>query len=145
MIGAWGQQGLTEELFDRDTRSPTLCVSAYNTEMRKIQDLEDLDPEDTSGGNYSFSTMQRDDTLEDRRAAAVVELKKCNERMRRIAAINREVAFQDKARRLRREAEAQATLEAQMGLTPQKKGFSPWLIPLLALIPLGFLLFRRKV
>ena len=142
MIGAWGQQGLTEELSDRDTRSPTLCVSAYNTELAKIAEMERIR---ASGENEGFQTYTSKSNQEDRRAAAVVELKKCNERMRRIAAINREVAFQDKARRLRREAEAQATLEAQMGLTPQKKGFSPWLIPLLALIPLGFLLFRRKV
>jgi len=141
MIGAWGQQGLTEELFDRDTRSPTLCVSAYNTELAKIAELERIR---ASGDNEGFQTYTSKSNQEDRRAAAVVELKKCNKRMRHIAALNAQTAKQDAARRMQREAEAQATLEAQMGLTTQKKGFNFWLIPLLAIIPLGFLLFRRK-
>ncbi len=140
MIGVWGQ-GLTEELFDRDTRSPTLCVSSYQRELANIAEMERIR---ASGDNEGFQTYTSKSNQEDRRAAAVVELKKCNERTRRIAAINAQTAKQDAARRVQREAEAQATLEAQMGLTTQKRGFNPLLLGLLAIIPIGFLLFRRK-
>ncbi len=140
MIGVWGQ-GLTEELFDRDTRSPTLCVASYQRELANIAEMERIR---ASGDNEGFQTYTSKSNQEDRRAAAVVELKKCNERTRRIAAINAQTAKQDAARRMQREAEAQATLEAQMGLTTQKRGFNPLLLGLLAIIPIGFLLFRRK-
>jgi len=139
MIGSWGQQGLTEQLFERDVRYQNVCDVAYKRELARIDEIERIGESDPKG----FQTYTSKSSQDDRRAAAVVELKNCKERTRRIAAINAQTKKQDAERRMRREAEARATLEAQMGGT-QKRGFNFLLLPLLALIPLGFLLFRRK-
>ena len=144
------QRLLTESGFDaakqaytQKMRGSNLCQVAYQDELDRIRKVEAISDEDleVKGGQGSFQSSGSSTTLTKAREANEAQRKRCHAEMRRIAAINAEVAFQDKVRRLRREAEARA----QMGLTPQKRGFNFWLIPLLALIPLGFLLFRRKV
>lgn len=125
MIGIWGQ-GLTEELSERDTRSTmATCASAYARELANIA---------KSGNLRSLPN-------------AIAELKRCNERVRQttnmnVSAYTTNLQFQKEARRLRREAEARATLLAERSASTRK--FNLWLLPLLALIPLGVLLFRKK-
>lgn len=84
MIGAWGQEGLTETVTKRET-----AQSAAVIDQRKFEAQERL--------------------------------------------------------RVQRELEAaEARIAQEMATVAPKRGFSLWLIPLIALVPLGFLHFRRK-
>lgn len=142
MIGAWGQ-GITEQLFHRGSHpEKRLCERAHAEELASIVDLESINNEDLEikGGQGSFQSRGSSSVLTARREANDKQLVQCLE------AQARSIAYLKKQRinaAARKEAAMQA---ARDSLAPSggSKGLSLWLLPLLALIPLGYILLRKR-
>ena len=139
-----GRLGFTEDLAERNVRTVPYCEQKYQQEMAKIKYLEDLDPEDTSGANYSFSTMQRDDSLQERRDEAKRIRDACFRAAVQARDWNKRADAEAKRKHIERLDAAQSRLALAQGSTQKGGGLGFWLLPLLALIPLGFIVLRRK-
>ena len=141
MIGAWGQ-GLTEELFDKDTRAVSACRQQYDQEITRITALEDMKADNGGEPIEGFQTFTSGSRLEKERGAASDRFTLCKRSRQQALAWNQQSAQQSLARR------QDAILAAQARLYPTADSgrgkLSLWLLPLLALLPLGFILFRRK-
>ena len=131
MIGAWGQ-GLTEELFDKDTRTASACR----------QQLEDIKADNGGEPIEGFQTFTSSERLEKERGAAKDRFELCKRSRQQALAWNQQSAQQSLTRRQDAILAAQARLFPTAGSGGGK--LSLWLLPLLALLPLGFILFRRK-
>ena len=106
----------------------------------KISEISDEDLE-VKGGQGSFQSSASVSTLTDRREANKRRLANC------LAAEKRAREWriqQEQAEKARKEAARQAALESLQPSAPEKKGASLWLLPLLALIPLAYILFRKR-
>ena len=138
MIGAWGQ-GLTEELFDRGVQSKTICQAEYDKELARIAEIEEIAATDPKG----FSTYTSKSRQDDRRAEAVRKRTLCIESQKKAREWNKQAIAQMAQQGQDALAAAQARL-AMQSAPARRGGLSWWLLPVLAVIPLGYLLFRRK-
>jgi len=138
MIGAWGQ-GLTEDLFSRDVKQKSVCQAAYETELARIAEIAEIAETDPKG----FSTYTSKSTQDDRIDEAERRRKLCVATYKQAAEWNKQASAQMAQQGQDALAAAQARL-AMQSAPARRGGLSWWLLPLLAVIPLGYFFYRRR-
>ena len=142
MIGVYGQ-GITETLFGKDTVSKSLCQLELDAEMAKIREIEDMRASESVEG---FSVHSSGSRLDDRREAATAKFAACNAAFAAASARNMQADADASLLRQEREAAARASVQADMAVQAASDFRQKlwWILPLVALVPLAYLFFRRK-
>lgn len=136
MIGVWG---LTEELAKRDVRARSICQVEYEKEMDRIAEIERIGSTDPKG----FQSYTSKSSQDDRKAEAERKRTLCFETQKKAREWNAKAYAQMAQEGQDALAAAQARL-AMQSAPKARGGLSWWLLPILALVPLGYFLFRRK-